>query len=109
VGLAMMMTSSFDHPRVRHSDPITSWVAAGSAKDLAKAHATKIIQCLTNHGSLGKDGIAHFTGLDANQVARRLHELEIEGEICLTGNVVKSKSNRLEREWKITPIQRELL
>jgi hypothetical protein len=27
----------------------------------------------------------------------------------LTGNVVKSKSNRLEREWKITPIQRELL
>jgi len=35
--------------------------------------------------------------------------LEIEGEICLTGNVVKSKSNRLEREWKITPIQRELL
>ena len=102
-----MMT--FDHPRVRRSDPITSWVAAGSAKDLAKAHATKIIQCLTNHGNLGKDGIAHHTGLDANQVARRLHELEKEGEICLTGNVVKSKSNRLEREWKITPIQRELL
>jgi len=88
---------------------MTSWVAAGSAKDLAKAHATKIIQCLTTHGSLGKDGIAHHSGLDANQVARRLHELEIEGEICLTGNVVKSKSNRLEREWKITPIQRELL
>ena len=51
-----MMT--FDHPRVRNSDPMTSWMAAGSAKDLAKAHATKIIQCLKDHGSLGKDGIA---------------------------------------------------
>jgi len=103
-----MNLSTFDHPRVRNSDPMTSWVAAGSAKDLAKAHATKI-QCLRDHGSLGKDGIAYHTGLESMQVARRLHELEREGEICLTGNVVKSKSNRLEREWKITPIQRELL
>ena len=105
----MMMTSSFDHPRVRNTDPITSWVAAGSAKDLAKFHAAKIVQCLKDHGSLGKDGIANHTGLESMQVARRLHELEREGVICLTGNVVKSKSNRLEREWKITPIQRELL
>jgi len=104
-----MNLSTFDHPRVRNSDPMTSWVAAGSAKDLAKAHATKIIQCLKDHGSLGKDGIAHHTGLESMQVARRLHELEREGEICLTGNVVKSKSNRMEREWKITPIQKELL
>jgi transcription initiation factor IIE alpha subunit len=98
-----------DHPRVRNSDPMTSWAAAGSAKDLAKAHAAKIVQCLIEHGSLGKDGIAHHTSLDANQVARRLHELEREGEICLTGNVIKSKSNRLEREWKIAPKQRILL
>jgi len=27
----------------------------------------------------------------------------------LTGNVVKSKSNRLEREWQIAPQQRVLL
>ena len=98
-----------DHPRVRNSDPMTSWAAAGSAKDLAKAHAAKIVQCLIEHGSLGQDGIAHHTSLDANQVARRLHELEREGEICLTGNVVKSKSNRLEREWQIAPQQRVLL
>ena len=98
-----------DHPRVRNSDPMTSWAAAGSAKDLAKAHAAKIVQCLIKHGSLGKDGIAHHTGLESMQVARRLLELEREGEICLTGNVVKSKSNRLEREWQIAPIQRELI
>jgi transcription initiation factor IIE alpha subunit len=98
-----------DHPRVRNSDPMTSWAAAGSAKDLAKAHAAKIVQCLIEHGSLGKDGIAHHTGLESMQVARRLHELEREGEIFLTGNVVKSKSNRMEREWKIAPIQRTLL
>jgi transcription initiation factor IIE alpha subunit len=98
-----------DHPRVRNSDPMTSWAAAGSAKDLAKAHAAKIVQCLIKHGSLGKDGIAHHTGLESMQVARRLHELEREGEICLTGSVVKSKSNRLEREWKIAPLQRNLI
>lgn len=98
-----------DHPRVRNSDPMTSWAAAGSAKDLAKAHAAKIVQCLIKHGRLGKDGIAHHTGLESMQVARRLHELEREGEICLTGNVVKSKSNRLEREWQIAPIQRNLI
>jgi transcription initiation factor IIE alpha subunit len=98
-----------DHSRVRNSDPMTSWAAAGSAKDLAKAHASKIVQCLIEHGSLGKDGIAHHTNLESMQVARRLHELEREGEICLTGNVVKSKSNRLEREWQIAPQQRVLL
>ena len=98
-----------DHPRVRNSDPMTSWAAAGSAKDLAKAHAAKIVQCLIKHGSLGKDGIAHHTCLESMQVARRLHELERQGEICLTGNVVKSKSNRLEREWQIAPQQRVLL
>jgi len=47
--------------------------------------------------------------LDSNQVARRLNELERDGEICLTGKVVKSKSGRMEREWKITPMQRELI
>jgi predicted ArsR family transcriptional regulator len=98
-----------DHPRVRSSDPMTSWAAAGSAKDLAKAHASKIIECLVKHGSLGKDGIAHHCGLESMQVARRLHELEREGDICLTGNVVKSKSNRLEREWRIVPKQKELI
>jgi transcription initiation factor IIE alpha subunit len=97
------------HPRYRKTDPLTSWQAAGSAKDLAKRHAQMIVDCLAKGGALGKDGIAAITGLESMQVARRLHELEREGEICLTGKVVKSKSGRMEREWKINPFQRELI
>jgi predicted ArsR family transcriptional regulator len=97
------------HPRVRNTDPLTSWRAAGSAKDLAQRHAQIIVDCLTKNGALGKDGIAALTGLESMQVARRLHELERDGEISLTGQVVKSKAGRMEREWKITPMQRELI
>ena len=43
------------------------------------------------------------------QVARRLHELERDGEIALTGRTVKSKSGRNEREWHVLPIQGVLL
>ena len=97
------------HPRVRNTDPLTSWQAAGSAKDLASRHARLIVDCLDKCGAMGKDGIATQTGLESNQVARRLKELKEDGEICLTGKVVKSKSGRMEREWKITPMQRELI
>ena len=97
------------HPRVRNTDPLTSWQAAGSAKDLAQRHAQIIVDCLTKNGALGKDGIAALTGLESMQVARRLHELERDGEISLTGRTVKSKSGRNEREWHVSPIQRVLL
>ena len=97
------------HPRVRNTDPLTSWQAAESAKDLASRHARLIVDCLEKYGAMGKDGIAAQSGLESMQVARRLHELERDGEICLTGKVVKSKSGRMEREWKITPMQRELI
>jgi transcription initiation factor IIE alpha subunit len=97
------------HPRVRNTDPLTSWQAAGSAKDLASRHAQLIVDCLEKYGAMGKDGIAAQTGLESNQVARRLNDLERDGKICLTGKVVKSNSGRMEREWKITPMQRELI
>ena len=97
------------HPRVRNTDPLTSWQAAGSAKDLANRHARLIVDCLTKYGAMGKDGIAAQTGLDSNQVARRLKELEEDGEISLTGQVVKSKSGRTEREWRVKPKQMELI
>ena len=91
----------FIFPRVRKSDPLTSFVAADSAKELAKKHGLIIVQCLVQHGPLGKDGIATHTGLDGNQVARRLKELETLGFIELTGKTVKSKSKRQEREWRV--------
>ena len=87
------------YARVRSNDPITSFEAADSAKDLANKHAAIILQCLKEHGAMGKDGIAKITSLDSNQISRRLSELEHEGHIRLTGNMVKSKSNRNEREW----------
>jgi predicted transcriptional regulator len=93
----------FDLPifnRVRCSDPVTSYEAADAAKDLASKHFSIIVDCLKAHGALGKDGIAQHSGLEANQVARRLNELLKLGLIELTGNKVKSKSGRNEREWR---------
>jgi len=95
-------------PRVRATDPITSFEAADQAKDLASKHHKAIVEALKG-GAMGKDGIAAATGLDGNQVARRLPELARVNEIELTGNNTKSKSGRAEREWRIKPRQMELI
>jgi len=98
----------FDLPifnRVRTSDPITSYEAADSAKDLASKHSIMILDTLQAHGALGKDGIAQHSGLDSNQVARRLNELSNMDLIELTGRTVKSKSGRNEREWTIKRVK----
>jgi len=86
--------------RVRSSDPITSHEAADAAKDLAFKHFGMIVNALKAHGALGKDGIAIHSGLEPNQVARRLNELEKMSLIELTGRTVKSSSGRNEREWR---------
>jgi transcription initiation factor IIE alpha subunit len=93
----------FDLPifnRVRCSDPVTSYEAADAAKELATKHFSIIVDCLTAHGSLGKDGIARHTNLDRNQISRRLNELEKMNLIQLTGRTVKSSAGRNEREWR---------
>ena len=87
-------------PRVRATDPITSFEAADQVKDLASKHHKAIVDAL-KQGNMGKDGIAAATGLDGNQVARRLPELAKMGFIELTGNKTQSKSGRSEREWKL--------
>ena len=99
----------FTFPRVRSSDPLTSFVAADSAKELAEKHWRVIVDCLVQHGPLGKDGIAGLTGLDGHQVGKRLPELEKIGAVELTGRLTKSKSGRAEREWRFVPVQRELI
>lgn len=88
-------------PRVRSSDPVTSFEAAEQIKESAKQHHQVILECLKTHGALGKDGIASLTKLDGNQVARRLSELKTLGHIQLTGKTVKSNSGRNEREWSV--------
>jgi hypothetical protein len=87
-------------PRARKEDPITS-VEATDKIDFAGEHYDIILGCLTKYGPLGKDGIALRTNLDGNQVARRLSEMSTLGFIELTGETVKSNSNRKEREWRL--------
>ena len=88
-----------DFPRVRSTDPLTSFEAAEAIKPVVSQHHQVILECLQKHGSLGKDGIASLTNLDGNQVARRLNEMKVLGLIELTGKTVKSNSGRNEREW----------
>ena len=96
--LKQLYFPDLEFPRVRASDPITSFKAAGEAKEIATKHHKMIVDALKNR-NMGKDGIAHATGLDGNQVARRLSELEKMGYIQPTGQTVRSKSGRSEREW----------
>jgi len=95
--------------RSRNTDPVTSWMAADQAYSLAKDHAIIIVDCLQRHGALGKDGIMLLTKLDRNQISRRLPELERQGLIKQTGKLVRSLSNRFEREWAFQPQQKSLI
>ena len=87
-------------PRARNTDPTTSLAAADQADRITEKHYELIIQAL-KFGSNGCSGIASLCGLHKSQVARRLSELESKGRIKLTGYVVTSNSNRIEREWRI--------
>jgi transcription initiation factor IIE alpha subunit len=86
--------------RARNTDPMTS-VEASDKVDFAGDHIQIILECLAKHGPLGKDGIATKTNLGGNQVARRLSEMSKLNFIELTGETVKSNSNRNEREWRL--------
>jgi predicted transcriptional regulator len=93
----------FDLPifnRVRSEDPITSYQAADSIKEVAPKHFKIILEALKEHGPMGKDGIASKTGLNPNAVSRRLPELQKLDLVAPTGRTVKSLSGREEREWK---------
>ena len=88
-------------PRARNTDPTTSLAAADQADRLSAHHYELIVQALKFGGSMGCSSIASVCGLHKSQVARRLSELESKVIIKLTGYVVKSNSNRFEREWRI--------
>jgi predicted ArsR family transcriptional regulator len=85
--------------RARSTDPVTSFEAAEQVKP--DKHFAMIVECLKQHGPLGKDGIASRLGLESSAVSRRLPELQKMGVIKLTGNIVKSSKNRNEREWTV--------
>jgi len=85
--------------RARKTDPQTSKDAAVEIQQAAKQHFAKIHDVLTQFGPLGKDGIAYFSLMDGNQIARRLPEMKRLGMVDLTGKTVISNSGRKEREW----------
>ena len=95
--------------RARATDAITSFQAADSIKDVAKMHQEVIVAALQRFGPMGKDGISNATGLQSNQVARRMNELQKLDLIELTGQTVKSNRGRQEREWRFKPVQQDLL
>ena len=84
----------------RHSDPITSHMAAAQAVNFVGDHQCLILNCLQIHGPAGKDFIANITGLSGVAVARRLPELHKAGLAAPTGKHVTSLAGRAEREWK---------
>lgn len=96
-------------PRARSTDPSTSHNAADQVDELALRHYKQILDCLRRCGALGKDGIALHSGLESNQVARRMSELHRLGLVELTGRLAKSNAGRSEREWRFAPTQLSFL
>lgn len=89
-------------PRSRKLDPLTSHQAAEEIKKTVPMHMQQIHNCLHEHGPLGKDGIARLTGLNGNQIARRLPEMArmTPPLVKETGHLVLSDAGRQERQWE---------
>jgi predicted ArsR family transcriptional regulator len=99
----------FKFIRARTTDAITSFKAAESIHDVANMHQEVIVAALQHFGPMGKDAIANQTGLQSNQVARRMNELQKLDLIELSGKQVTYNSGRSEREWRFKPVQEKLL
>jgi predicted ArsR family transcriptional regulator len=89
-------------PKARNTDPITSHMAAESAKELARQHHARILQVLGTYGPCGVSQIAEQAELQPHQVGKRMKELEKEGLIALTGKLVRNRTGRAEREWMLS-------
>ena len=87
-------------PLARGSDPLTSFQAADGAKAFIRTHEKKIVEVLRRFGAGGVDRIASYAEIETHAVGKRMKALHLRGEIALTGNMVKSYSNRDQREWK---------
>ena len=94
-------------PMARNTDPSTSHEAADAARDLALHHATLILATLRTYGAASPTGIARRLGLDRAQVFRRMSDLEKQGRAYPTGMLIKSPSNRNEREWAAVVVHAE--
>ena len=86
-------------PLARASDPITSFQAADRVDEFRASQERLIVSVLEQYGPGGVDAIATRCRLTSHAVGKRMVALERNGRISLTGRVVKSTSNRSEREW----------
>jgi len=83
-------------PRVRTNDPETSHAAAAQIMNIVADHYSLIVSALDKPGTIYD--IAERTGLDVNQVARRMGELEILLLVRTEGKA-KGGTGRLCRVW----------
>lgn len=72
---------TFDLPRARATDPLTSHAAADRAANFAGSHAERILAALKAVGTGTPASISEKTGLTIVQIDRRLHEMEAKGLI----------------------------
>lgn len=93
-------------PRVRTNDPDTSHAAAAQATDLAIDHQSLIMFALDKPGTIYD--IAERTGLDVNQVARRMGELE-SLHLVRTEGKAKGGTGRLCRVWHGVSIAKDIM
>lgn len=70
-------------PRVRSSDPLTSFLAADAARKFRPSHVDRILASLRQHGASTPARIGEITGLTVVQVDRRLVEMQRDGLIEL--------------------------
>lgn len=76
----------FSHRHARTTDPGTSKVAAGNAKQFARGHFLKILQGLA-YGAQTAQELYSTTGLTVVQILRRTADLERASAIKATGQV----------------------
>lgn len=99
--MAAQLVIDFD-PRAhaRRTDPATSKDAAQRARELAASHCQKILDALKAKGPMGVDRIARATGLERQQVNKRLPDLQKQGFAdVLPGQTELSDSGRPQRIW----------
>lgn len=95
----MMQPDIFDPPRARMSDPATSHAAGRRVAEFSHAHASVILAALQRRPMTFHE-IARATGLDGQQVNKRLPELERAGQAVPTDEMRRSPSGRQCRVWR---------
>ena len=94
-----MIVQTIPFPRARRADPMTSHMAAASARPAQLTHIDAIRSALVRHGAGTIEDIAHWTALSPVQVARRLPDMQKVGLAAPNGEHGLSVCGRLERKW----------